>query len=193
MFNWHPLLNTFGFLLLCESVGVYRQICGGCTYKMQMIIHAILNFLSLACFIAAVIMVHRYHSAIDVEHFYSVHSWIGLTSLFLLTLNFVAGILMFFFPKFDVATRLNFVPLHKWIGSAAFVSVFATVLMGLLNKQSLIPATDPFDSVRTLPNILALLIFLNGVATLGWLGAASPVSSPYKELPAAAEDRDEAE
>jgi len=118
----------------------------------------------------------QYHAEIKVDHFYSVHSWIGLATLALLVLQWFAGVLVFAFPKADAPSRRAMMPCHKWIGISAFAALFTSMLIGLHNKQSLIPASDPYDPSRRLPNMLGLMLLLLMPVVFYWLSSASAVT-----------------
>merc|ERR1712213_121578 len=73
-----------------------------------------------------------------VPHFYSLHSWMGLTTMGLFALQFVVGFFSFLLllccESATASFRAALVPIHSTFGITTFVMAIATCCSGLTEK-----------------------------------------------------------
>ena len=82
----HPLFNSIAFVLaLGEAVLVYRTL--PVDHPTQKVTHGVLQAIVFAFGVAAVVCVNRWKTHNGFDHWYSVHSWIGLVLLSLVGLQ----------------------------------------------------------------------------------------------------------
>ena len=62
---------------------------------------------------------------------YSTHSWLGLSVLALLTLQYLLGLGAYIWPKLPIAHRQALGPLHIYLGKAIFVAGLCTMAVGI--------------------------------------------------------------
>ncbi|KAJ0546861.1 putative ascorbate ferrireductase (transmembrane) [Helianthus annuus] len=88
IFNLHPLLMILGFLLFSgEAIVVYKAIPAN--RKAQKIVHLILHFIALASGILGVYAVFKFHNEVHLPNMYTLHSWIGLSTISLFGLQVI--------------------------------------------------------------------------------------------------------
>ncbi|KAL8218538.1 hypothetical protein R6Q57_021911 [Mikania cordata] len=92
IFNLHPLLMILGFVIFSgegvfesAAIVVYKSIPGN--RKAQKFIHLMLHFIALVVGIVGVYAVFRFHQELHIPHMYSLHSWIGLSTICLFGLQ----------------------------------------------------------------------------------------------------------
>ena len=95
------------------------------------IFHALLQVVVLLLVIIGLTSVFLAHRIGNYENVYSIHSWLGLTTIGLFLLQWIIGFAMFLFPKFRDDIRKNYLPHHRFFGLAIFIYSCATSLMGL--------------------------------------------------------------
>jgi len=95
------------------------------------IAHALLQVVVLLLVIVGLTSVFMAHRISNYENVYSIHSWLGLTTIGLFLLQWIFGFVMFLFPKFREDIRGFYLPHHRFFGLAIFVYSCATSLMGL--------------------------------------------------------------
>jgi len=73
-----------------------------------------------------------------IPHFYSIHSWLGLATMGVYTLQFVVGIFSFLLllccESATAGFRAALVPLHSTFGTSTFLLAIATAVAGLTEK-----------------------------------------------------------
>jgi len=177
LFNWHPFLQTIGFVLFTESILLYASYPES---KAIHRIHALLTTVGLVSLITAVAMVHRWKEEINVAHWYSVHSWLGTLTILLLLTQWVQGILIWLFPDGCRNTYGGkFIEWHNLIGGTAYVCLLSSILLGLHNEQSVLPDRDVFSTNKQFANWAAILIAFTGCFSLHWLFAATITAQHY--------------
>merc|ERR1739838_1244506 len=73
-----------------------------------------------------------------IPHFYSIHSWMGLTTMGLFALQFIVGFFSFLLllccESATASFRAALVPIHSTFGITTFVMAVATACSGLTEK-----------------------------------------------------------
>src|SRR4051812_12653010 len=91
------------------------------TYSHHIIkpIHATLNTLTLGCI--AVGLCAAILAIPSNRHFYTLHSWIGITTIFFFTVQYMSGVWMFAVPH-KPPQRRAFIPSHAYFGTIVYIS-----------------------------------------------------------------------
>lgn len=66
-------------VLIDSAIIVYKTIPA--PRKGQKLIHLILHFIALAAGIVGVYAVFKFHRELHIPHMYTLHSWIGLSTI----------------------------------------------------------------------------------------------------------------
>uniref|UniRef100_A0A914C419 Cytochrome b561 domain-containing protein n=1 Tax=Acrobeloides nanus TaxID=290746 RepID=A0A914C419_9BILA len=71
-----------------------------------------------------------------IPNFYSLHSWIGISTLSLFFFQFLFGFVVFFCPGAPLAVRKKAMPLHRSIGMIIFVLSLGSALLGISERAA---------------------------------------------------------
>lgn len=140
-FNTHAALMLLGFIFLNgQAMLIYRSFqC--CSKIYTKILHTILFVLATSAISLGLILGYTAQENVGVNnkpimHFYSLHAWIGLSTVGLFVLQFVFGFVSFLILLCcDNATskfRAALLPIHKTFGLIIFSLAISTCLTGLL-------------------------------------------------------------
>lgn len=179
-FNWHPLLMVIGFVFLyANGMLIYRTQRNTRKRRLKLI-HAGIMLLIIALIVISLVAVFDSHNLSSTPNMYSLHSWIGLTSVILFCCQWLAGFLSFLFPGLQVSLRSAYMPIHVYFGITGFVGVIASCLLGLNEKAIFILGNDYSKLVdeAVLINVIGLLLIL-----FGGLVVYLVTREHYKRLP----------
>ncbi|XP_071686417.1 probable ascorbate-specific transmembrane electron transporter 1 [Rutidosis leptorrhynchoides] len=161
IFNLHPLLMTLGFLLFSgEAIIVYKTIPAA--RKWQKLVHLILHFIALAAGIVGVYAVFKFHNESNIPNMYTLHSWIGLSTICLFAFQWLLGFFSFWYPRAEPMRRARMLPWHAFFGMLIFLMTIVTVETGLTQKfifQRLLRSQEAL-----IINFTGLLILLFGMS-----------------------------
>ncbi|KAE8684686.1 putative transmembrane ascorbate ferrireductase 2 [Hibiscus syriacus] len=161
IFNVHPVLMVIGLLLLNgEAVLAYKMVPG--TKSFKKLVHLTVQCLAFILSIIGVWTALKFHNDRGIENFYSLHSWLGLASLFLfgiqvplcyfqfilapfcevMDLNhlvfcfypWAAGFATFWHPGGSRNSRTALLPWHVFFGMYTYALAVATATTGILEK-----------------------------------------------------------
>lgn len=113
------------------------------------------------------IIIYKFHEDNNIGHLYSLHSWVGVLFYIAFTTQLLLGAGHFFFPGASDGRRAAFLPVHRWCGQVVFVLGFAALLLGLFDRQRLLPSTNLYDAAHVLPNVIAVALIV-GAALVGF-------------------------
>ncbi|KAI1286448.1 putative transmembrane ascorbate-dependent reductase [Halotydeus destructor] len=139
-YNLHAVLMLIGFIFLNgQAMLVYKSFqC--CRKIYNKIMHCILFVCSISAItiglVAALQAQHNVPKGASPKHFYSIHSWIGLTACGLFALQFVIGFVSFLVllccDKATQGFRAKILPTHVTFGIVIYQLAIAACLTGLL-------------------------------------------------------------
>ncbi|ETW09499.1 hypothetical protein H310_00067 [Aphanomyces invadans] len=133
VFNWHPVLMTFG-LLFCSSQAILVFVTKPYSHHINKRIHVVCHTLAILSVIVGLVAVIRFHNEHDIKNIYSLHSWIGLFTLLLVVGQYALGFLSFFYPGVQVRLRMMLVPYHIGLGVGIVALVGITAVAGVMEK-----------------------------------------------------------
>ncbi|THG10444.1 probable ascorbate-specific transmembrane electron transporter 1 [Camellia sinensis] len=133
IFNLHPLFMVIGFLIFSgEAIMAYKTVPG--TRKAQKLVHLILHFIALLAGIVGIYAVFKYHHETFNIDMYTLHSWIGMSTICLFGLQWFLGFFSFCYPKAETGARSRLAPWHVFFGLVIFFMAILTAETGLMEK-----------------------------------------------------------
>ncbi|KAI3730477.1 hypothetical protein L1987_61647 [Smallanthus sonchifolius] len=160
IFNLHPLLMILGFVIFSgEAIIVYKAIPAN--RKAQKLIHLILHFIALVAGILGVYAVFKFHNERHFPHMYTLHSWIGLSTICLFGLQWLLGFFTFWYPRAESTRRASMAPWHAFFGIVIFFMTIVTAETGLTQKFNFLLLQRSQEALMI--NFTGLLILLFGI------------------------------
>lgn len=132
---WIIILQYFNSILLFSNIGIliYRAT-RTVHYNNQKIIHfgiqTTMISISWIGFLAAYIS----HEQLSIPHFYSLHSWLGLSALCGVTISLVSSFLTYLYPKANTIYRRLSIPFHVFGGIANIALSAGICVSGITEK-----------------------------------------------------------
>ncbi|GAB2210846.1 hypothetical protein Droror1_Dr00016133 [Drosera rotundifolia] len=164
IFNVHPVLMVLGLVLLNgEAMLAYRTLPG--TKQWKKLVHFALQLLAFFVAVVGVWAALRYHIDKGIDNFYSLHSWLGLASLSLFGIQWVAGFISFWYPGGSRSGRAFLLPWHAFFGLYIYALAIATATTGILEKTTFLQLNkviSRFSSEAMLVNSMGILIVVLG-------------------------------
>jgi len=169
IFNVHPVLMLIGYLLLSgEAMLVYQTMAGTKNFKKSM--HLSIQFIALFLGLVGLWAVIKFHNEKGVDKFYSFHSWLGLTCLFLFAIQWALGFVTFWYPGGSRNSRASLLPWHVFLGVYIYVLSVATAVSGLLEKATFLQGSSIITRYSTeamlINSIGIFLVILGGLVVL---------------------------
>ncbi|XP_046743179.1 plasma membrane ascorbate-dependent reductase CYBRD1 isoform X2 [Diprion similis] len=181
-FNWHPLLMTIGLVFLYSNGMLIYRTQRTVRKRRLKLVHAGIMIFCLLCTIIGLIAAFDSHNLANPPkpNMYTLHSWVGLTSVILFCCQWVAGMVSFLYPTIQPHLREAYMPLHVYFGTAGFVGVIAACLIGLNEKAiwALQSSYSKFTDEAILINIIGLVFII-----FGGLSVYMVSQNRYKRLP----------
>jgi len=144
-FNLHPVLMILGFIYFMGQAMLMYRTCRCCRRIWSKLLHTTFHLLAAPCIAIGFIATYDYHNdrlkdnqPAPIPHFYSIHSWMGLTTMGLFALQFLVGFFSFLLllccESATASFRAALVPIHSTFGITTFVMAVATACTGLTEK-----------------------------------------------------------
>ncbi|CAJ2511494.1 Uu.00g071190.m01.CDS01 [Anthostomella pinea] len=129
LFSVHPLAQSFGFLVLVQSVLVLQPTHTGSQKKVGQRIHAGLNLLALASFIVGVVVIEVNKFKSNGPHFHSVHGYLGVITSIWIIVQYGVGFTMWATPKLygSEENAKKIWKYHRMNGYVLFLLMMATI------------------------------------------------------------------
>ncbi|XP_029679360.1 cytochrome b reductase 1-like isoform X1 [Formica exsecta] len=187
-FNWHPLLMTIGLVFLyANAMLIYRTQRNVRKRRLKLTHAGMMLFIVLLTVIAlvAVFDSHNLASPKPVPNMYTLHSWVGLTTVILFCCQWVAGCISYLFPGLQSPLRSSYMPIHVYFGIATFIGAIASCLLGLNEKAifTLKYQYQNFVGEGILINCIGLLFI-----SFGGLSVYLVTQERYRRLPRPEDD-----
>jgi len=163
LFFWHPVLMYAAFgIFMAEAILAWRVL--PLTHEVKKTIHAVLQTAGFIAGVLATIAIFEFHKQISAPDFYSVHSWMGTAVLAAGLLQYLSSVFIYWIPGLaPEGVKAALMPLHKNGGGYIYLGAIATMLTGVLQRQSFIRgAAGNFSLVAMWANVIALFIFIAG-------------------------------
>ncbi|XP_011685692.1 PREDICTED: cytochrome b561-like isoform X2 [Wasmannia auropunctata] len=181
-FNWHPLLMIIGLVFLYANAMLLYRTQRNVRKRRLKLIHAGMMLFIVLLTVIALVAVFDFHNLADpaIPNMYSLHSWVGLTTVILFCCQWAAGCVSFLFPGLQAPLRASYMPMHVYFGIAAFVCAIASCLLGL-NEKAIFVLKDrysAFVSEGMLINFIGLLLI-----SFGGLSVYLVTQERYRRIP----------
>ncbi|XP_047314809.1 transmembrane ascorbate ferrireductase 2 [Impatiens glandulifera] len=177
IFNVHPVLMVIGLVLINgEAMLAHKTIDG--TKGLKKLVHLTLQFLAFCLSLIGVWAAYKFHNDKGIDNFYSLHSWLGLASLFLFSIQWAAGFMTFWYPGGSRNGRAALLPWHVFFGVYTYALAVATCTTGILEKVTFLQSSkviSRYSVEAMLVNSLGVLIVVLGGLVI--LAVVSPVTS----------------
>jgi len=144
--NLHPVLMLTGFIYcMGQAMLVYRS-CHCCRRIYTKLLHSFFHILAMPCVALGFLAVWDYitlrkdkeGNPDPITHFYSIHSWLGVLTMGLFSIQFLVGIFSFLLllccESSTARYRAALVPIHSTVGTTTFLLAVATAVAGLTEK-----------------------------------------------------------
>jgi len=133
-FNYHPLFMTIGMIFLYgDAILAYRVFKNEKKIIIK-ILHAVMQLAAIGFAITALVAVFSSHNDGGFPNMYSIHSWIGLTTVIMFCLQFVFGLLFYLTSAMPESLKAAYMSSHRYWGVAIFCMAIATALMGIVEN-----------------------------------------------------------
>ena len=116
---------------------VYRS-CRCCRRIWSKLVHTMFHLLAVPCIVIGFMAAWDYHALAKPEpipHMYSIHSWLGLTTMGMFLLQFVSGTFSFLLlnccSSATASFRSSMAPIHSTLGTTTFLLAVATCIAGI--------------------------------------------------------------
>jgi len=132
--NLHIIIMVFfTFYLHGHAALIYRMFPEQPKYAVKLAhagLHLIVCIATGVGFMASI----QHHNMHKMMHFYSFHSWLGLTAIIIYYGQFIGGFVAFLLPTTSVRIRALVLPFHRICGTAAFAFCAGSVVTGIMVK-----------------------------------------------------------
>eukprot|EP00252_Welwitschia_mirabilis_P000442 TRINITY_DN1043_c0_g2_i1.p1 TRINITY_DN1043_c0_g2~~TRINITY_DN1043_c0_g2_i1.p1 ORF type:complete len:266 (+),score=36.28 TRINITY_DN1043_c0_g2_i1:98-799(+) len=159
IFNIHPVLMLIGFIILAsEAILVYKTLPGDKSFRKT--VHLGLHLIALILGSIGIHTAFKYHNESGIANLYSWHSWLGLGTIILFGIQWVVGLVSFFFPGAPNSARAALLPWHVFFGLLVYMFTIATAELGFLEKLTFLEnaGLDKYGSEAILVNCTALVV-----------------------------------
>ncbi|BDA44414.1 probable cytochrome b reductase 1 [Coccomyxa sp. Obi] len=149
MLSLHYLFMFLAFpVCMAEAILSYRVplIPVGSRSSIKYM-HATLHTLAGIFIILGLVFVQLFKRTSKESHFFSLHSWIGITAIAMYVGQYVAGLYIYLVSKWAPQAKADFYKVHRFLGAATLLTGFAAILLGVMVAQE---AFLLFQGVETL-------------------------------------------
>ena len=131
VFNYHSVFMPVSMVFLYgDAILIFRLLNMMNKYYVK-IAHGVIQVLVLVLATVGLVAVFQYYKIENYSHLYTIHSWLGLISVALFSLQWIMGFVSFLFPKLSEEIRKAYLPHHRFFGLVIFIYCCATSLIGL--------------------------------------------------------------
>ncbi|GFT15362.1 putative cytochrome b561 [Nephila pilipes] len=135
-FNYHPVCAVLGLVVLYgKGLLMYRTL----HYKAKSTLKFLHTFTMFIVFVLAVISLKCAFDSHDlrkppIPNLYSLHSWIGLGTVILFSLQLFCGFVTFLYPGAKAMQRKSYLQYHQFFGVIIFILSILSCHSGIMEK-----------------------------------------------------------
>ncbi|XP_053267365.1 lysosomal membrane ascorbate-dependent ferrireductase CYB561A3 [Pleuronectes platessa] len=176
-FNWHPVLMVSGLVVVYGNAAVVYRL--PFTWKQNKrtwkLVHAGLMLLGLLLSVLGLCAVFDYHKGANIPDLYSLHSWVGISTVAVFAFQWILGLAGFFFPCSPLWFRSSLKPVHVWLGKSILILSLISCISGITEKLLFTlngSSVEPYSSLPVqakFANSLGLLLVAFGLVVFGIL------------------------
>ncbi|TKY69200.1 Ascorbate-specific transmembrane electron transporter 1 [Spatholobus suberectus] len=131
IFNLHPLLMVIGFILVGgEAIMTYKSVPA--KRRSVKVVHLLLHLIALVAGVLGIIAVFKSKKQAGLADMYTLHSWLGMSTICLFGLQYIFAFFAYFFPGAEMSTRATLLPWHRFMGMVIFLLAVGTAETGLV-------------------------------------------------------------
>lgn len=168
IFNAHPVIQIGGFIFIyAEAILVYKTLNG--PKKTKKLVHLILQAIAFLFLLLGVWAAYKFHIDLGIDNFYSFHSWLGIATVILFFVQWIAGFVSFWTQSVGPSTRAAYLPWHVFLGLFIFVLAIVTALTGIFEKITFLQkdgALGHYDTEAMFVNSSALVVLVFGAVVV---------------------------
>ncbi|KAL5223417.1 hypothetical protein ABZP36_028130 [Zizania latifolia] len=156
-----------------EALLAYKTVSG--TKNLKKLVHLALQFLAMVLSLIGLWTVWKFHNEREIDHLYTLHSWLGLSCVIFFSLQWATGFYTFWYPGGSRSGRASLLPWHALFGIFLYVLAIATSVSGLLEKSIFMQSAkmiERFSTEAMYMNSLGMLLILLGALVV--LAVVSP-------------------
>ncbi|KAM6586929.1 transmembrane ascorbate ferrireductase 1 [Cannabis sativa] len=175
IFNLHPLLMLFGFIVLGgEAIISYKSL--PLTKEVKKLVHLVLHALALGLGIIGIYTAFKYHNESGIANLYSLHSWLGIGVIVLYAIQWIYGFVTFFYPGGSSGLRSESLPWHVFFGLFVYILALGTAALGFLEKLTFLESggVEKYGSEAFLVNFTAIVTVLFGAFVILSVSSQGP-------------------
>ncbi|KAJ7518776.1 hypothetical protein O6H91_20G008300 [Diphasiastrum complanatum] len=153
----------YEYYQFATAILVYKSIPGSKEYKK--LVHLSLQGVTLVVAIVAILAVFKFHNENGIDNLYSLHSWLGLTTVILFALQWLIGFVTFWYPGATENTRSALKPWHIFFGLLTYGLTIAMAESGTQEKLTFLQITSVigrYSSEALIANSLGVTLVLLG-------------------------------
>ncbi|KAE8717466.1 Detected protein of confused Function [Hibiscus syriacus] len=102
--------------------------------EVKKIIHLVLHAIAPTLGIIVIHTAFKNHNESSIPNLYSLHSWLGIGNISLYGIQWIYGLLVFFYPGGSIGLRRESLPWHVPVGLFVFILAVANSAFGFLEK-----------------------------------------------------------
>ncbi|KAJ1702151.1 hypothetical protein LUZ63_001930 [Rhynchospora breviuscula] len=186
IFNLHPVLMLIGFIILgSEAIMAYKVLPW--SRDVTKAIHLVLHGIAIVLGIFGIYCAFKNHNESGIANLYSLHSWLGISTISLYTIQWIFGFVTFFVPGAAPNFKRGALPWHVLFGLFVYILALATAQLGFLEKLTFLESSglEKYGTEAFLVNFTALIVVLFGASVV--VAAVAPAqieeTPGYSPLP----------
>ncbi|KAI5061658.1 hypothetical protein GOP47_0024163 [Adiantum capillus-veneris] len=157
-----------GYIVLTsEAILVFRGVHGTKSYKKA--VHLTIQGLGFWMAVFGIWAALRFHNAKGIDNFYSLHSWLGITTVLLFGLQWICAYAIYWYPGAAGKTRTSVLPWHVFMGLIIYCMALGTAETGLLEKLTFLmmnKVIGRFSLEALFVNSIGLLLIVYGALVI---------------------------
>lgn len=186
IFNLHPVLMLIGYIILgSEAIMAYKVLPW--SHDVNKMIHLALHAIAIVLGVFGIYCAFKFHNESGIANLYSLHSWLGIGTISLYTIQWIFGFVTFFFPGASPTIKRGALPWHVLFGLFVYILALATAELGFLEKLTFLESSglEKYGTEAFLVNFTALVVVLFGASVV--VAAVAPAhieeTPEYSPLP----------
>ncbi|KZV36481.1 transmembrane ascorbate ferrireductase 1-like [Dorcoceras hygrometricum] len=163
IFNIHPVLMLIGLIIIGgQAIMSYKML--PLKKPQKKLVHLTLHAIALALGIIGIYTAFKYHNESNIANLYSLHSWLGIGVISLYGIQWLFGLVVFFYPGGTPSIRKEALPYHVLLGTFVYILALGTASLGYLEKLTFLENNGlaKYGSEAFLVNFTAIVTILYG-------------------------------
>lgn len=161
IFNVHPVFMFIGLIFLSsQAILAYKIIPA--KKEIQKSVHLALLGSAIVLGAIGIYAVFKFHNESKIKNMYSLHSWLGISTISLFGLQWIAALVAFVYPGASKPRRDAIYPWHVFLGVFLYALAIGTAELGILEKLTFqqFAGLNRFSSEAMLVNSTGLVILV---------------------------------